>query len=88
MVRLTRRVVRECCQTTDRGRPLVVALLPGDVIYIHRKGARVGYRLRVGRAYYAAASDLAAVARRLPGRQVEVPAGACHGHIRRGVWVG
>ena len=55
MTRLTKPVRRECARTTDRGREIVLSLLPGDLLTFRRKGARTTYTLTIEAAYHLAA---------------------------------
>jgi hypothetical protein len=64
MVKLKRRVVRECTRTFRRRRPVVVGLEPGDVLTFRVKGTRERYTLTIGEAMYHAARLLVAFPRR------------------------
>lgn len=54
MTTLTRPVVRKCSRTAEQGRPIIVALEPGDVIALRQKGRRGWYRLTVSSVFWSA----------------------------------
>ena len=51
MTRLTKAVKRETCKVRRRGRPVIVAMEPGDVLAFREKGRRTWYRVSVGACF-------------------------------------
>ena len=62
MTTLTKRVSRLCPRTTDRGREIVLTLLPGDLLTFRRKGTRTAYVVTIEAAYHLAAKCYAKAA--------------------------
>jgi hypothetical protein len=60
MTELVHPVTRVCRRYADRGRPLVVSLLPGDLVAVRRKGERTRYLITVWEVYKRAAEMAAA----------------------------
>ena len=55
MTILKRRVRRECANTAERGRPIIVTLEPGDVIGFRLKGTRKTFRTTLYHCFMEAA---------------------------------
>jgi hypothetical protein len=51
MTKLTKPITRECPRTTDRGREIILSLLPGDLLTFRPKGRRITFTLSIRAAY-------------------------------------
>ena len=65
MTALNKLVKRECQRTSDRGRPVIVSLEPGDLLGFRLKGCRMTYRLTLGKCFLLAAQAHAQEQKRL-----------------------
>jgi hypothetical protein len=68
MTSLRKTIKRECLRTSEQGRPIIVALEPGDVIALKQKGRRRWYRLPLSAVFWAA---LKAEAREMAKQKAE-----------------
>lgn len=60
MTSLTKIVRRACTRTSQQGRPIIVALEPGDIIALRQRGLRTWYKLPLATVFWVAAKAEAA----------------------------
>ena len=64
MTKIEREVRRESCRANWRGRPIIVSLMPGDILGFRAKGTRQTYKLPIYYCYIHAAEKHASAQRR------------------------